>query len=433
MTCVVIVGCQWGDEGKGKIVDLLTEHADIVARFQGGNNAGHTVVFDNRTYILHLIPSGIFRKGKLAVLGNGVVVDPIALLEEIDGLQAKGVTVGDNLRISDEANLIMPYHKAMDKLRETLKGAGKIGTTGRGIGPAYEDKMARGGVRFSDFRGNGRKDLCGRLKSIIEEKNVLMRSHFHTDAFFDVGEIYDQYAALYQRIMPYLCDTSVLLNEAIDAGKAVLFEGAQGTHLDVDHGTYPYVTSSSTLAGGACTGCGVGPTKITDVIGVAKAYTTRVGEGPFPTELTGQAVGELLQKRGQEIGATTGRVRRCGWFDVPLVREAVRLNGMTGLAITKLDVLDTLEHIEIAVGYRDREGEILTSMPHHAGAAAELVPEYEELAGWESSTRGLTKLSALPKAARRYLDRISELTGAPVVLISTGPSREETIVVESVF
>ncbi len=433
MACVVVVGSQWGDEGKGKVVDLLTERADIVARFQGGNNAGHTVVFSGQTYILHLIPSGIFHPGKLAVLGNGVVVDPEALIEEIDGLAKLGVEVGDNFKVSDEANLIMPYHKAMDRLRESLKGEGKIGTTGRGIGPAYEDKMARSGVRFSDLRRKDERAFCDRLKSIVEEKNVLMRSHFKSDAVFDVSEIFDRYAALYERIAPHLCDTSLLLNQAIDAGQSVLFEGAQGTLLDVDHGTYPFVTSSSTVAGGACTGCGVGPTKITGVLGIVKAYTTRVGEGPLPTELKDDPVGAILQERGQEIGATTGRVRRCGWFDAVVVRESARLNGMSGLAITKLDVLDSLETVKIAVAYRDPEGNEVASLPHHVGTLAELTPIYEELPGWQSSTRGLRDYGRLPAAAQAYLERIAELTGVPLVLVSTGPSREETIVLEELF
>ena len=432
MGCVVVVGSQWGDEGKGKVVDLLTEGADVVARYQGGNNAGHTIVFNGRQFILHLIPSGIFRKGKLSVLGNGVVVDPEALVTEIDELRGAGVEIGDNLKISDEASLIMPYHKALDKLRESLKGAGKIGTTGRGIGPAYEDKVGRGGVRFSELRHHNEKAFCERLRSIIEEKNVLFRSHFKTDQVFEVRQILDRYAALYERIEPHLCDASVLINGAIAKGKHVLFEGAQGTMLDVDHGTYPYVTSSSTTAGGACTGTGVGPTKITGVLGITKAYTTRVGEGPFPTELK-DAVGKVLQDRGKEVGATTGRLRRCGWFDAVVVREAARLNGLTGLAMTKLDVLDTLDTIKIAVAYRDSGGKEYRDIPHHSGTVYDLHPVYEEHPGWLTSTRGLTDYEALPRAARAYLHRIAELTQVPIALISTGPSREETIVLKEMF
>ena len=309
MPGMVVVGSQWGDEGKGKVVDVLTEKADVVARYQGGNNAGHTVMFEDKKFVLHLLPSGIFRKGKQVVLGEGVVIDPEALLEEVDALAAQGVEIGGNLRISDGANLVMPYHKAFDKLREELRGAGKIGTTGRGIGPTYEDKKARRGVRFCDLKPEYGAAFCERLKDILKEKNVLLRSHFRSDeALFDAGEIYDKYAAFYERVRPYLCDTSVLLNNALDGGKTVLFEGAQGTMLDVDHGTYPYVTSSNTVAGAACTGCGVGPTKINRVIGITKAYTTRVGEGPFPSELTEGVVAELLQARGQEFGATTPSV-----------------------------------------------------------------------------------------------------------------------------
>ena len=428
MSCVVIVGSQWGDEGKGKIVDMLTERVDIVARYQGGNNAGHTVMFHGKTFILHLVPSGIFRPGKLSVIGNGVVVDPEALVTEIAELRGSGVEIGENLKISDEANLIMPYHKALDKLRETLKGAGKIGTTGRGIGPAYEDKMARSGVRFSEFRRLSEKAFCERLKSIIEEKNVLMRSHFKSDAVFDVAQIFDRYAVLYEQIKPHLCDASVLINDAIDQGKSVMFEGAQGTMLDVDHGTYPFVTSSSTTAGGACTGTGVGPTRITGAVGIAKAYTTRVGEGPFPTELKDET-GKLLQERGKEVGATTGRVRRCGWFDALVLREAVRVNGMSALAIMKLDVLDTLATIKIAVGYEDDEGQRYERIPHWMGNwDARLTPIYEELPGWQTSTRGITDYGRLPAATRAYLERIAALAGVPIAVVSTGPRREETIV-----
>ena len=432
MPGVVVVGSQWGDEGKGKVVDLLTEQADVVARYQGGNNAGHTVIFNDKAHVLHLIPSGIFHPGKLMVLGNGVVVDPEALLDEIDALRRAGVEVGDNLKISDAANLVMPYHKAFDKLREQLRGAGKIGTTGRGIGPAYEDKMARKGVRFSDFHPGHEQKFCERLKEVLQEKNVLLRSHFNDqDApLFDVEEIYRRQLASYQRIKPFLCDTSALLNDALEAGKTVLFEGAQGTQLDVDHGTYPYVTSSSTVAGGACTGCGVGPTRISRVIGVTKAYTTRVGEGPFPTEITEGPVAELLQQRGQEVGATTGRIRRCGWFDAVVVRQAARLNGLTGLAIMKLDVLDTLETIRIGVGYTDSEGNRYDSVPHWLGSYGGLSPVFEELPGWNTPLRGITRYGKLPRAAKNYLERISAEAGVPVILVSTGPRREETIFLE---
>jgi adenylosuccinate synthase len=429
MPGIVIVGSQWGDEGKGKVVDLLTERVDVVARYQGGNNAGHTVMFGNQSFILHLIPSGIFWPGKLNVLGNGVVVDPEALLAEAADLRKIGVTVGDNLRVSDEANIVMPYHKAFDKLREHLRGAGKIGTTGRGIGPAYEDKMARRGLRFCDFQAGDDKALRARLKEILEEKNVLLRSHFKSEeALFDCDLIHDHYAALFEQVKPYLADGSRLINDRLDMGQTVLFEGAQGTHLDVDHGTYPFVTSSSTAAGGACTGCGVGPTRINRVIGITKAYTTRVGEGYFPTELSGTDIGTVLQQRGQEVGATTGRVRRCGWFDAVVVRESVRLNAMTTIALMKLDVLDTLDTVRLAVAYRDAAGRTYDTVPHWMGTVGGLQPVYEDLPGWKTSIRGITELAKLPKAARSYVDRIAERTGCPVGLVSTGPKREETIV-----
>ena len=427
----VVVGSQWGDEGKGKMVDVLTDQADVVARYQGGNNAGHTVMFEDKKFVLHLLPSGIFRKSKLVVLGEGVVIDPEALFEELDQLAAQGVEIGGNLRISDGANLVMPYHKAFDKLREALRGAGKIGTTGRGIGPTYEDKKARRGVRFCDFKPEYANAFRDRLKEILEEKNVLLRSHFRSDdALFDASEIYDKYASLYERVEPYLCDSSVLLNEALEQGKTVLFEGAQGTMLDVDHGTYPYVTSSNTVAGAACTGCGVGPTRIVRVVGITKAYTTRVGEGPFPSELKEGEVAELLQARGQEFGATTGRPRRCGWFDAMVVRQAARLNGLTELALMKLDVLDTLDKISICVGYKDEAGKLLDSIPHSLGMYGQLTPVYEEMPGWNTSISDICEYGKLPQATRDYVGRISELVGVPVKVVSTGPRREETIMLD---
>lgn len=433
MPGIVVVGAQWGDEGKGKVVDLLTQQADVVARFQGGNNAGHTVMFEDKTFVLHLIPSGVFWPGKIAVLGNGVVVDPEALVEEVAELRKAGVEVDDKLKLSDAANVVMPYHKAFDRLREKLRGAGKIGTTGRGIGPAYEDKMARRGVRFSDFNPRMEKVFRERLGQILEEKNFLMRNHFRAeDEPFELNQVYEHFRGLYGQVEQYLCDTPALLNQALTAGQTVLFEGAQGTGLDVDHGTYPYVTSSSTTAGGACTGSGVGPTQITKVIGIAKAYTTRVGEGPFPTELANDAIGNWLQQKGQEFGATTGRVRRCGWFDAVVARESVRLNGMNGMALMKLDVLDSLETLKIAVGYRDEEGNTYERIPHWMGSFPDrLQPVYEEMPGWNQVIRGITQYGELPDNTRAYLDRISELCGVPLVLISTGPRREETILLDS--
>jgi len=428
MPGIVIVGTQWGDEGKGKVVDLLSERADVIARYQGGNNAGHTVKFGDRSFILHLVPSGIFWPGKLSVLGSGVVVDPEAMLAEIEALRGDGVEVGANLKVSDQCHLVMPYHKAFDKLREHLRGAGKIGTTGRGIGPAYEDKMARRGVRFGDFQPGYEHELKERLREILEEKNVLLRSHFRSeDALFDVNQIFDGLAALVERCRPFLCDTTRLVNEQLDLGKTVLFEGAQGTHLDVDHGTYPYVTSSSTTAGGACTGCGVGPTRIARVIGIVKAYTTRVGEGYFATEQKDNEVYRTLQTRGQEVGATTGRVRRCGWFDAMVVREAVRVNGIAALAVMKLDVLDTFPTVRLAVAYQDAQGTRFDHVPHWMGQYGAVEPIYEDLPGWQTPIVGITELSKLPQQARAYLNRMEELSGAPISLISTGPRREETI------
>ena len=430
MPGIVVVGAQWGDEGKGKVVDLLSERADVIARYQGGNNAGHTVKFGDRAFALHLVPSGIFWPGKLSVLGSGVVVDPEAMLQEIDDLRKAGVAIGDNLKVSDECNIVMPYHKAFDKLREHLRGAGKIGTTGRGIGPAYEDKMARRGLRFGDFQPGFAGVLKDRLREIIEEKNVLLKAHFRSeDPLFDVNQIFDHLSSVMERCKPFLADTTQLLNDQLDKNKTVLFEGAQGTHLDVDHGTYPFVTSSNTTAGGACTGCGVGPTRITRVIGIVKAYTTRVGEGYFATEQKDNDIYRTLQGRGQEVGVTTGRVRRCGWFDAMVVRESVRVNGMSAMAIMKLDVLDTLPTVRIGVGYKDTQGRMYDHVPHWMGQLGGIEPVYEDMPGWQESTVGVTELKKLPKRARAYLDRMEELCGAPISIVSTGPRREETIMI----
>ncbi len=422
MTCVVIVGTQWGDEGKGKLVDFLTEDADLVARYQGGNNAGHTVKFEDKSCILHLIPSGILRN-KMSVIGNGTVVDPSALLQEFEELKELDISVEENLKISETAHLIMPYHRVFDQLREKAKGDNKIGTTGRGIGPAYTDKVARSGIRFTDLRSADH--LRARLEALIPEKNCLMKYFFQSPVQFSIDQIVEEYLGYYEQFKSYLCDSSLLINQAIDNNQNVLFEGAQGTFLDVDHGTYPFVTSSNTMAGGVCAGCGVGPVKIDKIIGIVKAYTTRVGSGPFPTELLDET-GRLLRKEGSEFGATTGRPRRCGWFDAVLVRQAVRLNGITSLAITKLDVLDQLETIKIAVGYRTRNGQTLTELPpvYEKG----MVPIYEEHPGWQCSTKDITEYDKLPEALISYLNRISELVGAPVSLVSVGPKREETIV-----
>ncbi|MBF0276980.1 MAG: adenylosuccinate synthase [SAR324 cluster bacterium] len=422
MTCVAIVGSQWGDEGKGKLVDFLTERADIVARYQGGNNAGHTVKFQDKKFILHLIPSGILRN-KVSVIGNGAVIDPAALFTEIEELKNLNIPVEKYLKISNTAHLVLPYHRVFDQLREKVRGDDKVGTTGRGIGPTYTDKITRSGIRMIDM--SDPKYFKQRLEAILPEKNCLMKYYFQEDLQFSAQEICEEYLGYYQKLKSYLCDSSLLINDAIDQGRNVLFEGAQGTFLDVDHGTYPFVTSSNTLSGGICSGCGVGPMKITKVIGIAKAYTTRVGSGPFPTELLNDT-GEFLRKEGAEFGATTGRPRRCGWFDAVLVRQAVRLNGITSLAITKLDVLDKFESIKIATAYQSPDGKIHSELPplHNE----ELTPIYEEHEGWQCPTQNITEYDKLPPALISYLKRISELVHAPISLISVGARREETIV-----
>ncbi len=425
---VVIVGTQWGDEGKGKIVDLLGERADYVVRYQGGHNAGHTVIFNGRELVLHLVPTGILRPDTIAVIGNGVVVDPGALLEEIDALAARGVQCDGRLFVSDKAHLIMPYHRAIEKEREDVRGARKIGTTGRGIGPTYADKMARVGIRVSDLLD---PDLFReKLAANLHEMNYFLEQLYHVRGF-EVEKIADEYLGYAQRIRPLIRETSRLLNEVLDAGRSVLFEGAQGSHLDVDFGTYPFVTSSNATAGGACTGAGVGPTRIGAVLGVAKAYTTRVGGGPFPTELP-PTDGEALRNRGREFGATTGRPRRCGWFDAVQVRYAVRVNGLTGLAITKLDVLDDSPELKICTAYRYR-GRAFDEMPTALSALEHTEPVYETFPGWRAKTTGARRRSQLPLAARKYLDRIEELVGCPIDMISTGTGRDETIVIRHPF
>jgi len=426
MANLVIVGAQWGDEGKGKIVDILARGADVVARFQGGSNAGHTVVNDRDTFVFHLIPSGILYRGKLCVIGNGVVVDPEALIDEMDRLQAKGVKIGRNFTISQRAHLILPYHKAIEKATEQSKGSRRIGTTGRGIGPSYADKMARIGIRAGDLLN---PPLFRRkLEENLGEINCFLERLYRVSGF-QSEKVFQQYMGYAERLKDYIADTAALLNKAIDEGRTVLFEGAQGTHLDVDFGTYPYVTSSSAAAGGACTGTGVGPTKIDVVMGVAKAYTTRVGSGPFPTELTDQ-IGEGLQERGREFGATTGRPRRCGWFDGVLVRYATRINGLTSLAVTKLDVLDGCHELKLCTGYR-HGGRLYKEMPSDLQMLSECEPVYEVLAGWTRPTTGVTSYKELPPQAKRYLRRIEELAGCRIDMISTGSKRSETIMLRN--
>ena len=422
MPNIVVVGTQWGDEGKGKIVDLLSERVDYVARYQGGHNAGHTVIHNGEVCVLHLIPSGIFRRGTICVIGNGVVVDPAALLSEIAGLERRGVMVKDALYLSDRAQLILPYHRAIERESEKQKGARKIGTTGRGIGPAYADKVARIGIRVADLLEP--KIFRERLAANIEEMNEFLRRIFNVKGF-ELDPVYKEYCGYAERLRPLVADTAALLNEAIDRGKSVLFEGAQGTNLDVDFGTYPYVTSSSSAAGGACTGTGVGPTKIDAVLGVAKAYTTRVGSGPFPTELN-DAQGQTLQSTGKEFGSTTGRPRRCGWFDAVAVRTAVMLNGISGLVITKLDVLDGSKEIKFCTAYRIG-GKLVTQMPASLSALESCQPMYESAPGWLTPTTHIRSFAKLPKAARDYLRKLERAVGCPIEMVSTGSRREETI------
>ena len=422
MACLIIVGTQWGDEGKGKIVDLLTERADAVVRYQGGNNAGHTVMFGEQTFILHLLPSGILRK-KTSILGNGVVIDLAEMIKEIDELAQMDISVEDHLHISDRAQLVMPWHKTFDRLGEEQKGKNKIGTTGRGIGPAYEDKVRRSGMRVGDLLEP--ELFKARLEEIVEEKNKLLELYYKSDEpSFSAEEIFLEFTAYLKILKPYIRDTPLLVNQMIEQGKNILFEGAQGTFLDVDHGTYPFVTSSNTLAGGACAGTGIGPTRINEVLGIVKAYTTRVGSGPFPTELL-DSDGELLQSEGNEFGATTGRPRRCGWFDALLVRQAVRLNGITSMAVMKLDVLDKFDTLKIAVSYRLSNGEHTENLPR---SLENVTPVLEEMPGWKCNSAGITEYDQLPRKMLAYLERISELVGAKVSIISTGPKREETIV-----
>lgn len=429
MPAVLVVGAQWGDEGKGKVVDLLTEHADIVARYQGGNNAGHTVVVDGHKTILHLVPSGVLHPGKVCVIGNGVVVDPAVLLTEIDELRQRGfLSQDDLLKISDRAHVIMPYHRAIDLARERLRGEGRIGTTGRGIGPTYEDKMARIGIRFADFCDEA--VFADVLQRIIKEKNSYLRAMLKEKAL-DFAAIHAEYAAFRDRLACYVTDTSVYLHEALAQSKRVLLEGAQGTLLDVDHGTYPYVTSSNTAAGGACSGAGIAPNQISAVIGIAKAYTTRVGSGPFPTELLDE-LGTKLRQDGDEYGATTGRPRRCGWFDAVVVRTAVRLNGMSGLALTKLDVLTGFKTIRICTAY-EFEGRRLHDFPASAAALRGLQPVYEDVPGWHEPLQRARSLADLPANARAYIRRLEEVTGAPMIMVSVGAGRNETILLRNPF
>jgi adenylosuccinate synthase len=428
MPVLVVVGAQWGDEGKGKIIDLLTERADIVARYQGGHNAGHTVVIGKDSFVLHLVPSGILHRGKKCIIGNGVVIDPAALIEEMNVLKSRGIQFGDNLLISKNAHVIMPYHNSLDIASEKLKGEKKIGTTGRGIGPAYGDKIIRRGIRMVDLLDPA--VFREKLACNTGEANFLLERFYNT-APVELDKMYEEYLAYGAQLKKYLIDTTLFLNEAIAKKKKILAEGAQGTNLDVDHGTYPYVTSSSPTAGGACTGLGIPPNAITEVMGIVKAYTTRVGSGPFPTEQENE-IGELLRKRGHEYGATTGRPRRCGWADTLVIRHAARVNGMTSLAITKLDILDTLDEIKICVGYK-YSGKLYEEMPCELSVLEKCIPQYLTLPGWKQSTSGIKKYDALPKKARLYIEKLCRLCGVKPAIISTGPRRDETITLERPF
>ena len=421
MTCTVVVGTQWGDEGKGKIVDLLTAESDAVVRYQGGNNAGHTVMYEDKKVVLHLIPSGILQ-GKEAILGNGVVIEPNSLLHEIKELETAGYDVS-KLKISKQAHLVLPWHKFFDNLREDKKGANKIGTTGRGIGPAYEDKVARIGLRICDIK----KDNFAQLVSnLLQQKESELQNFKRDDLGYVIylDNLVENLTAFYARIEKYLIDSSAHINSLINEKKQIIFEGAQGTFLDVDHGTYPYVTSSNTIAGAACTGSGIGPTKIKRVIGITKAYTTRVGAGPFPTELHGEE-GENFRKLGDEFGATTGRPRRCGWFDAVLVKRAVELNGITDIALTKLDVLDTMEKVWICTHYA-KDNVSVDEFPMFD--LAEIECKWLVMPGWQQSTRGIKEYADLPKNLKLYIDQIEWYTKTRVSIISTGPKREETII-----
>ena len=429
MANVIVVGAQWGDEGKGKVVDIYTEYANDVVRYQGGNNAGHTLVVGNEKTVLHLIPSGILHEGKRCIIGNGVVLDPKVFLEEIDRLKKKGYLKNDSQLVVDaNVHIIMPYHKAIDIARESNSGARKIGTTGRGIGPTYEDKIGRRGIRFIDLLHP--EIFARKVKELLPEKNLILEKLLGGQPL-DEEAIISEYTAYGQMLGKYLGNASKLLNQSITEGKNILFEGAQGSLLDVDHGTYPYVTSSSTIAGGACTGTGVGPRFIDAVVGISKAYVTRVGEGPFPTELNDE-MGEKLRQIGQEFGATTGRPRRTGWFDAVALREAVRTNGMTGLAITKMDVLNELETIKICTAYSYR-GQLLEDFPQDLEVLKECKPVYEEIEGWNASLAEANSFETLPMKAQDYLKKLEQVTGCPVVLVSVGPRRDQTLQLKNPF
>lgn len=425
---VVVLGTQWGDEGKGKIVDLLTDQATAVARFQGGHNAGHTLVIDGEKTVLHLIPSGILRESVLCMIGNGVVLSPEALLEEITELEGRGVPVRERLRLSPACTLILPYHVALDQARELARGEAKIGTTGRGIGPAYEDKVARRGLRVDDLMNPER--FAVKLKEVLEYHNFVLQNYYKVDPV-NYDEVLKEALEMAEIMRPMVADVTSILHDYRERGENIMFEGAQGSLLDIDHGTYPYVTSSNTTAGGTSTGSGFGPLYLDYVLGITKAYTTRVGSGPFPTQLDCE-IGERLATRGHEFGATTGRARRCGWFDAVALKHAIRINSVSGICLTKLDVLDGLETIQICVGYKDAQGNLVNSLSGSEDYEA-IEPVYESMPGWTESTIGAKTLAELPAAAVAYIKRLEELTGAPIDIISTGPDRLETIVLRHPF
>jgi adenylosuccinate synthase len=429
MANVVVVGAQWGDEGKGKVVDIYTEHADDIVRYQGGNNAGHTLVVGSEKIVLHLIPSGILHEGKRCIIGNGVVLDPEVFIREITKLKESGRIKDDAcLLLSESLHVIMPYHKRIDIAREAKSGDKKIGTTGRGIGPCYEDKIGRRGIRLMDLLNE--EVFAHKLKEFLVEKNFILENLLG-EAPCNFDEILAEYRGYAAVLAKYVADTSLLLSKDLKAGKKILFEGAQGTLLDVDHGTYPYVTSSSTCAGGACTGSGVSPRDIHEIVGIGKAYVTRVGSGPFPTELL-EATGEQLRQTGGEFGATTGRPRRCGWFDAMVIRYSVRVNGLTGIALTKLDVLSDFDTIKVCTGYTF-EGKLLETLPAALEVFENCQPVYEDLPGWKSDITGAKSFEELPENARKYVRRLEELAGCPIVLVSVGPRRDQTIILRNPF
>jgi adenylosuccinate synthase len=421
----VIVGAQWGDEGKGKIVDVLSEKFSVVVRYAGGHNAGHTVIINGKKFVLQLIPCGVLRAGCRSVIGNGVVLDPMAFLKEVGGLREAGVKVDGSIFISNRAHVILPYHRMIELAAETAPGRVKIGTTSRGIGPAYEDKMARRGLRVADLLDS--RLLRAHIENACREKNMIAHALFNTEPL-DPDAMYEQYAAIAEKIAPFVCDAAALLNRAIRDGESVMFEGAQGTMLDIDHGTYPFVTSSSATSGGAVIGSGVAPTAISTVIGISKAYCTRVGEGPFPTELH-DATGEAIRKRGNEFGAVTGRPRRCGWVDLPLLRYAGMINGIEWLVVTKLDVLDELAEIPVCVGYKI-DGKPTEEIPAQGCGYNKIECIYEKMLGWRTSTEGITRMDKLPQAARTYLAFLEKQAEAKIGMVSTGPDRDQTILLD---